>query len=106
MHDISPVEFHKEVVDLRKQESKLKKSLSIPRRKLDRERLVESLVAQESLCRVLPTDNLDCLPVSIRGTRGREEVDVARRRPGTCSALHSFVCRYRQRPLLASPFGD
>ena len=43
MHDKSSVEFHKEVIYLRKQESKLKKLLSIPRRKLDQEELVESL---------------------------------------------------------------
>ena len=43
MHNKSRVEFHEEVIDLRKQESKLKKLLSIPRRKLDHEELVESL---------------------------------------------------------------
>ena len=43
MHDKSPVDFHKEVVDLRKREGKLKKLLSIPRRKHDQEDLVESL---------------------------------------------------------------
>jgi len=43
MHDKSPVEFHKEVIDLRKQEGKLKKLLSVPRRKQDQEELVESL---------------------------------------------------------------
>jgi hypothetical protein len=43
MHDKSPVGFHGEVIDLRKQESKLKKLLSIPRRKLDQEELVEGL---------------------------------------------------------------
>ena len=43
MHDKSPVEFHREVIDFRKQESKLKKLLSIPRRKLDQQELVESL---------------------------------------------------------------
>ncbi|MGA8341467.1 MAG: hypothetical protein WB781_05965 [Candidatus Sulfotelmatobacter sp.] len=43
MHDKSSVEFHREVIDLRKQESKLKKLLSIPRRKLDHEDLVENL---------------------------------------------------------------
>jgi hypothetical protein len=43
MHDKSSVEFHREVIDLRKQESKLKKLLSIPRRKLDQEDLVENL---------------------------------------------------------------
>lgn len=43
MHDTSSVEFHKEVIDLRKQKSKLKKLLSIPRRKLDQEELVVSL---------------------------------------------------------------
>lgn len=43
MHDKSSVEFHRKVIDLRKQESKLKKLLSIPRRKLDQEELVESL---------------------------------------------------------------
>jgi hypothetical protein len=31
MHDKSSVEFHREVIDLRKQESKLKKLLSILR---------------------------------------------------------------------------
>ena len=45
MHGNSPVECHREVVDLRKQESRLKKLLSIPRRKLDQEELVESLPA-------------------------------------------------------------
>lgn len=44
MHDKSSVEFHREVVDLRKQESKLKKLLSIPRRKLEQEELVETSV--------------------------------------------------------------
>ena len=39
MHGKSPVECHREVVDLRKQESSLKKLLSIPRRKLDQEEL-------------------------------------------------------------------
>jgi phosphoglucomutase len=34
MHDKSPVEFHKDVITLCKRESKLKKLLSIPRRKL------------------------------------------------------------------------
>jgi hypothetical protein len=43
MHDKSSVEFHREVIDLRKQESKLKKLLSILRWKLDQEELVESL---------------------------------------------------------------
>ena len=43
MHDKSPVEFHKEVVDLRKKEGRLKKLLSIPKRKQDQEGLVESL---------------------------------------------------------------
>ena len=43
MHDKSPVEFHREVIELRKQEGKLKKLLSIPRRKPDQEDLVESL---------------------------------------------------------------
>ena len=43
MRDKSPVEFHREVIDLRKQESKLKKLFSISRRKLDQHELVESL---------------------------------------------------------------
>lgn len=43
MHDKSSVEFHREGIDLRKQESKLMKLLSIPRRKLEQEELVESL---------------------------------------------------------------
>ena len=43
MHDKSPVEFHREVIELRKQEGKLKKLLSIPRGKQDQEELVESL---------------------------------------------------------------
>ncbi len=43
MHDRSPVEFHKEVICFRKQESKLKKLLSSPRRELEQEELVESL---------------------------------------------------------------
>lgn len=43
MHDKSSVDFHREVIDLRKRESKLKKLLSIPRRKLEQEELVECL---------------------------------------------------------------
>ena len=43
MHDRSPVEFHKEVISFRKQESKLKKLLSSPRRKLDQDQLIENL---------------------------------------------------------------
>lgn len=43
MHDKSPVEFHKEVIYFRKQESKLKKLLSSPRRKPEQDELVESL---------------------------------------------------------------
>ena len=43
MHDKSPVEFHKEVICFRKQESKLKKLLSSPRRDLEQDELVESL---------------------------------------------------------------
>ena len=43
MHDKSPVEFHRKFIDLRKQESKLKRLLSIPSRKPDQEELVESL---------------------------------------------------------------
>lgn len=43
MHDKSSVDFHREVIDLRRRESKLKKLLSIPRRKLEQEELVESL---------------------------------------------------------------
>ena len=43
MHDRSPVEFHKEVIYFRKQESRLKKLLSSPRRKLEQEELVENL---------------------------------------------------------------
>ena len=43
MHDRSPVEFHKEVIYFRKQESKLKKLLSSPRRKPEQNALVESL---------------------------------------------------------------
>jgi hypothetical protein len=42
MHDRSPVESHREVMGLRKQKSKVKKLLSIPRRKPEHE-LVESL---------------------------------------------------------------
>jgi hypothetical protein len=43
MHDRSPVEFHREVLHLRKQEGKLKKLLSIPRPNRDHEELVENL---------------------------------------------------------------
>jgi len=43
MHDRSPVEFHREVISFRKQESKLKKLLSSPRRKLEQNELIESL---------------------------------------------------------------
>ena len=43
MHDKFPIEFQREAIDLRKQENKLKKSLSIPRRKLDQRGLAESL---------------------------------------------------------------
>ena len=43
MHDKSPVEFHREFIDLRKQESKLMNLLSIQRRKPDQEELVETL---------------------------------------------------------------
>ena len=43
MHDKSPVEFHKEVIHFRKQESKLKKLLSSPRRELEQDELGESL---------------------------------------------------------------
>jgi len=43
MHAKSPVEFHIAVIDLRKQEGKLKKLLSIPRWKQGQEELVESL---------------------------------------------------------------
>ena len=43
MHDRSPVEFHKEVIYFRKQESKLKKLLSTPRQKPEQNALVESL---------------------------------------------------------------
>jgi hypothetical protein len=43
MHDKSSVEVYREVTDLRKQEGKLKKLLSISRRKLDHEDLVENL---------------------------------------------------------------
>jgi hypothetical protein len=41
MRDKFPIEFHREVIDLRKQEKKLKKLLPIPRRKLAQEELVE-----------------------------------------------------------------
>ncbi len=43
MHDKFPIEFQREVIDLRKQENKLKKLRSIPRRKLDQQGLVQSL---------------------------------------------------------------
>lgn len=43
MHDRSPVKCHREVIFFRKQESKLKKLLSIPRRKLEQDALVENL---------------------------------------------------------------
>ncbi len=43
MRDKFPIEFHREVIDLRKQEKKLKKLLPIPRRKLAQEESVESL---------------------------------------------------------------
>jgi hypothetical protein len=43
MQDRSPVEFHREVISFRKQESKLKKLLSSPSRKLEQNDLIESL---------------------------------------------------------------
>jgi hypothetical protein len=44
MYDKSPVEFHREAFDLRKEESKLKKLLSIPRWSLDQQTWSEPFV--------------------------------------------------------------
>ncbi len=43
MHDKSPVEFHRQLINLRKDESRLKQLLSIPRLNLEKEVLVEGL---------------------------------------------------------------
>jgi len=71
MHDKSSVEFHREVIDLRKQESKLKKLLSIPRQKLEQEELIESL-------RDVQRDSIASSPSRTRSLNLRTDGDGSR----------------------------